>query len=258
MSTNGKKTRLSPRQPPAFSDDFHDEEDGGGGKAPSPKQAAAEEEEFFASEVATDVEAGDEPRGQAPPGTARGKKGASKAARRAEKEAARKEKGKAGTAHAVRRSAVRVVSLETRKLKKKAEASLKDWKGKERGRMVDKFFRGQVTKARTHFGHKSVYLGSESESLVVGIPMFGGHGLDGQVLRHPGCLPLEYVIAQDCFPLGLIWQIVAKYGVGKSALLAEFGRWFYLAGGGFNLCEAETKFNPKWYESIMGRRRSST
>jgi len=125
-----------------------------------------------------------------------------------------------------------------RKLTKKDEVRLAGWKGRTRGKMLDGFFARQRDEARKKFGHSSVYMGSEAETLVIGIPC--------------PALAFEYVIAQDCFPLGLVMQIVAKHGVGKSGLLAEFGRWFDLAGGGMVLCENETKFNPHWYSSIMG------
>jgi hypothetical protein len=145
----------------------------------------------------------------------------------------------------------RVVSLdEDRKLSKKQMESLSDWKGRNRGRAVDLFFRRQAETARKKFGHKSVYLGSEADTLLIGIPMFGGHGPDAA--KYPGCLPMEFVIANDCFPLGLVIQLVGKHGVCKSALLAEFGRWFGLAGGGMTLKEVEDKFNSLWYRSIMG------
>ena len=115
---------------------------------------------------------------------------------------------------------------------------------------LDAFFRGRVEAARQRFGQRDVFLGSESDALLVGVPMFGGHEPDA--VQYPGCLALEFVLAQDVFPLGLLIQLVAKTGVGKSALLAEFGRWFFLAGGGMILLENETKFNPSWYRSILG------
>jgi hypothetical protein len=121
---------------------------------------------------------------------------------------------------------------------KKATKSLAQWSAANRGRTLDLFLRSQSERARSKFGHGSVFLGSETDTLVVGIPC--------------PAFVYEYVIGQDCFPLGLITQIVAKYGVGKSALLAEIGRWFDLAGGGTVLCENETKFNPHWYRSILG------
>lgn len=132
------------------------------------------------------------------------------------------------------------VSLDVaQKRTKKEEASLAKWKGQQRGKTIDAFFARQTSEARKKFGHEGVYLGSQADTLVVGIPC--------------PALAFEYVIAQDCFPLGLVLQIVAKHGVGKSGLLAEFGRWINMAGGGTILCENETKFNPHWYKSIMGR-----
>jgi len=116
---------------------------------------------------------------------------------------------------------------------------------------LDNFMRVMVENARKQFGQSKVFLGDESNNLVIGIPMFGGHAEDD--ILYPGCLPFEFVIAQDVFPLSLILQLVAKTGVGKSGLLAEFGRWFFLAGGGMFLFENETKFNPNWYRSILGK-----
>jgi hypothetical protein len=82
-----------------------------------------------------------------------------------------------------------------------------------------------------------VYVGSESQSLVIGIPC--------------PALAFEYLTAQDCFLLGIVLQLVAAHGIGKSALLAEFIRWFDLAGGGGIVAENETKFNPFWYQSVL-------
>lgn len=132
----------------------------------------------------------------------------------------------------------KVISLDNRKLTKKDQARLSGWKTANRGKMLDAFFARQRDEARKKFGHNSVFLGSETSTLVIGIPC--------------PSLAFEFVIGQDCFPLGLIMQIVAKHGVGKSGLLAEIGRWFNNAGGGMVLCENETKFNSFWYESILG------
>lgn len=129
--------------------------------------------------------------------------------------------------------------LASRKLTKKAAAGLKDWRSAEkRGKLLDTFLARQSEEARRQFGHKSVYLGSQTENLVICIPC--------------PSLGFEYLITQNGFPLGLIMQIVAKHGVGKSGLLAEIGRWFDRVGGGMVLCENETKFNSFWYESMMG------
>jgi len=146
----------------------------------------------------------------------------------------------------------KVVSLDNRKLTNKDKVKLAVWKGASRAKALDAFFRGRAESAKKKFGHNSVFVGSEADALIVGIPMFGGPGYGEDAAKHAGCLPMEFVLAQDVFPLGLVLQLVAKTGVGKSAMLAEFGRWFHLAGGGMSLKENETKFNPKWYHSIMG------
>jgi hypothetical protein len=133
-----------------------------------------------------------------------------------------------------------VVDYDTdRKLTNKDRSRLAEWKGDSRGRAMDSFMRGQADLGRRQFGHKAVAVGGDTKNLVVGIPC--------------PSLAFEYLIAQNCFPLGLILQVVAKYGVGKSGLVAEFGRWFDLVGGGMVLMENESKFNPFWYESIMGK-----
>ncbi|MCI0420758.1 MAG: hypothetical protein L0312_16280 [Acidobacteria bacterium] len=134
-----------------------------------------------------------------------------------------------------------------RKLSKKDQERLRDFRSRSKhGRAMDAFMRGQADEARKQYGHKKVFVGQQSENLVVCVPIFTSD--DG----YPGCLPFEFLVAQDGFPLGLIIQLVAKHGIGKSALLAEFFRWFDAAGGGGELKECETKFNPHWYRSIMG------
>lgn len=127
-----------------------------------------------------------------------------------------------------------------RKLTKKAKAKLEIWKGKHRGRAMDKFIQAQAERARQEFGHGSVMVGDESSRLVICIPI--------------PALSFEFLIAQDGFPLSLVFQLVSETGIGKSALLAEFGRWFFSVGGVFNLGEAETKFNNIWYRSILGKK----
>lgn len=122
--------------------------------------------------------------------------------------------------------------------KKKGKSKLVELTGERRIKMVDKLFVGFAEETRKRTGHSGVKVIDNTNALIVGIPC--------------PSLAFEFLIAQDCFPLGLVYQLVGKTGVGKSALAAEIGRWFVLAGGGMILCEAETKFNPLWYQSIMG------
>lgn len=147
--------------------------------------------------------------------------------------------------------ATHVVDLDKeRKLTKKQKIQLEAWQGAGRGKQLDILIQRHVEGCRKKFGHHAVMMGSDTDKLVLSIPMYGGHG--PKAAHYPGCLPMEYVLGQDGFLLGLCYQIVAKYGVGKSAKLAEIMRWFNLAGGGAELEEAEDKFNPIWYRSIMG------
>lgn len=143
----------------------------------------------------------------------------------------------------------RVVNLDMgRKLTKKDRVRLQDWEGEKRSQKLDSLFAALVKDTRKKTGHESVMLGGETDKLVVSIPMFGGHGPEAK--KFPGCLPMEWLLGQDGWLLGLIIQLVAKTGVGKSGFLAEIFRWFDLAGGGSELEEAESKFNPQWYRSI--------
>lgn len=149
-----------------------------------------------------------------------------------------------------KREVVDLTKHDKRKLKKNAKKKLEAWKGNQ-SRLHDAWQKAVMAGARKKLGHSSVFVGKDTDSLLIGIPMYAGH--DKKSMQNPGCLPLEFVIAQDVFPLGVIIQLVAKAGVGKSALVAEFMRWFDLAGGVNQLNENESKFNPKWYISIMKR-----
>lgn len=131
----------------------------------------------------------------------------------------------------------KLINLDTRVKTTKTKKVDEQWSGANRKIARDTFFGQQVVEARKKFGD-DVMLGSETDKLVIGIPC--------------PALAFEYVTGQDCFLLGIIIQLVGKTGLGKSAMLAEFGRWFDMAGGGMYLCEAEDKFNPAWYESILG------
>lgn len=128
--------------------------------------------------------------------------------------------------------------VKKKKMTRKQQAYLERYKGVQRSKSIDAMFAGIAADKRKKFGHQAVFMGKDTQKLVIGIPV--------------PALAFEFLIGQNCFPLGLIFQLVAETGLGKSALLAEFGRWFDLAGGGMELFENETKFNDKWYRSIMG------
>lgn len=102
---------------------------------------------------------------------------------------------------------------------------------------TDKVMTAIQTQARRKFGTTDYLIGDEASKLLVGIPM--------------PSLAFEFLIGLDKYPLGLVWQLLAFPGVGKSALLAEIANWFYMAAGNFWLVHNEDKFNPLWYRSIL-------
>jgi RecA/RadA recombinase len=130
------------------------------------------------------------------------------------------------------------ISLDQRKLTKKQKGQLDKWNGKNAMGTVDKFFGAQIKKARTRFGADAVYSGTALDNLVIGIPI--------------PSLAFEYVITQDCFPLGLIFHLCGPPGSLKSALYFEMSRWFMNCGGGSVLQEVETKLSPDFPKSIIG------
>jgi len=124
------------------------------------------------------------------------------------------------------------------RLTKKGKKSLEEWKGANRGKKRDNYFQGLAEAARKKFGHGAVMAGSDSNQLVVGIPM--------------PSLALEYLIQQDVLPLSVLILLVGKWRTCKSAFLYEIFRWFAKCNGGGILQEAETKFSPDLCQSIMG------
>jgi hypothetical protein len=130
------------------------------------------------------------------------------------------------------------INLDKRKLTKKQKGKLDKWSGPEREKVFDKFLLGQVAKARTKFGAGSVFVGSELDNLIVGIPC--------------PALAFEYLICQDVFPLGIVLHLAGPPGSYKSALNFELNRWFRLVGGGGVLNENETKISPDFPRSIIG------
>lgn len=128
----------------------------------------------------------------------------------------------------------------TKKLTRKQQESLADFRtmGKAREARMDLIAQGIRDRLRQKNGFTGVYSGKESKDLVVGIPL--------------PSIAFEFLLANDVLPLSIIIQLVAKWGTGKSGLVAEMFRWFDDSGGlGFHM-ENETKFSPEWFESIMG------
>lgn len=123
------------------------------------------------------------------------------------------------------------------RLTKKGKKTLEEWKGTNRSKKRDSYFRSIAESARSKFGHGGVMAGSDTNQMVLGIPM--------------PSLALEWLIQQDVLPLGVILMLVGKWRTCKSALLYEIFRWFEKCNGGAILCEAETKFSNDLCQSIM-------
>lgn len=162
----------------------------------------------------------------------------------AAKPSSKKKKGAStadAEAAATPRRVIALAPAGTKKLTKKQQQSLLDFRtmGKARDARMDAIARGIRDKLRTKNGFTGVYSGQDAKDLVVGIPL--------------PCLAFEFLLANDVLPLSVVMQLVAKWGTGKSGLVAEMFRWFDDAGGmGFHN-ENETKFSPEWFESIMGK-----
>jgi hypothetical protein len=125
------------------------------------------------------------------------------------------------------------------KLDKKSKAkALELWGGAQGRRRLDTFMQKSAEEARKKYGHNAVLIGDDVKNLVCGIPC--------------PALSFQYLSGQDIFPLGMIIQLLGKWGSLKSALLYEFFRWFELAGGGGFLKENETKFSADLCASLMG------
>lgn len=139
------------------------------------------------------------------------------------------------------------VNLDTRKLTKKQQQIVEAKQRNKNKRAA--LMEAVVTTLRRDYNMDNVLLGKETDRLVFGIPIISGHEEDAY--KYPGCLPFEFLIGQNVFPLSLVYQIVAPPGVGKSGFLAEIMRWFHNYGGAPYLFENESKFNPEFYESIL-------
>lgn len=116
-----------------------------------------------------------------------------------------------------------------------SKAVVKNW-GETHEERRDAFAGVLLQQARLKMGGQ-LFLGTQMHALTCVIPV--------------PALAFEYVIATDGFPLGLLFELNAVTGVGKSGILAEFCRWFDMIGGMASVVEAELKLNPKWYEAIL-------
>lgn len=103
---------------------------------------------------------------------------------------------------------------------------------------ADSLMDAMFNEAKKLFGDDRFYTGSESEQLVVGLPL--------------PALCLRYLFQSTVFPLSRMTMITGQQGSCKSAFLYEIFRWHRLFGGRNILLECETKDSPELRASILG------
>lgn len=114
--------------------------------------------------------------------------------------------------------------------KKKLEQS---WNFTDTDNLMDSMF----AEAKKIFGTDYFYVGSESEQLVVGLPL--------------PALCLRYLFQSTVFPLSRMTIVTGMQGSCKSAFLYEIFRWHRLYGGRNILLECESKDSPELRASIL-------
>jgi len=128
---------------------------------------------------------------------------------------------------------------ETRKLSKAKQLSLrKEWGLQNGGAARDGLMGGVLAAARDKFGASKVFATkAEVERLCIGIPM--------------PSLAMEYLLANNVFPLSALVMLAGTYGAGKSTLSYEIMRWFYELSGINVHIDTENKFDADWCCQIM-------
>ena len=114
--------------------------------------------------------------------------------------------------------------------KKKSDAV---WGVEQADELMDAIF----AEAKKQFGADNFYTGSESEQLIVGLPL--------------PSLSLRYLFQSTVFPLSRMTMVTGQQGSCKSAFLYEIFRWHRMFGGRNVLLECETKDSPELRASIL-------
>lgn len=128
--------------------------------------------------------------------------------------------------------------VKKKKLTEKAQKSLNEWSGTERGKKRDHYFQGLAESAKAKFGHRAVWAAGETEGLVVGIPL--------------PSLALEHLFQNDVLPLSVAIQLKGRQLTNKSSFLFELYRIFAKYNGMAVHNLVEDKFSPDLCRSIMG------
>lgn len=131
------------------------------------------------------------------------------------------------------------VMIDDRKLTNKGKESLRSrWSAEASGESRDGLMSGLRAIARDKFGAERVF-GSraELEQLAIGIPM--------------PSLALEYLLANNIFPVNSLVMLAGSWGCCKSALSYEIFRWFHEQNGMITHIDTEDKFDADFACDIM-------
>ena len=105
--------------------------------------------------------------------------------------------------------------------------------------MFGEFFSTQMSSAQNALGRGDIYVGNESQEIVIGLPF--------------GAFSLRYLFQNDCFPLSRMTEIYGPSGSCKTALLFEIFRWHVDMNGGYVYNHTEARDTPDLRTSIIGR-----
>ena len=116
--------------------------------------------------------------------------------------------------------------------KKKAEIA--------QGTLTD-FFSSQMSSSQNSLGRNDVYIGDESQEVVIGLPL--------------KAFSLRYFFQNDCFPLSRMTELYGPSGSCKTAFLFEMFKWHVDNSGGYVYNLTEARDTPDLRASIIGHSR---
>jgi RecA/RadA recombinase len=103
------------------------------------------------------------------------------------------------------------------------------------------FFSAQMAAAQTSLGRSDMYIGSEAQEVVIGLPF--------------RAFSLRYLFQNDCFPLSRMTELYGPSGSCKTALLFEIFKWHVDNKGGYAYNLTEARDTPDLRASIIGHDR---
>ena len=100
------------------------------------------------------------------------------------------------------------------------------------------FFSTQISSSQNNIGRSDIYMGDESQAVVIGIPL--------------KAFSLRYFFQNDCFPLSRMTELYGPSGSCKTALLFEMFKWHVDFSGGYVYNLTEARDTPDLRSSIIG------